>query len=55
MKRMYIIYEELEDSDCADPIDVLSSIDKAEEVCFELEDLNPGFIYWWREIISSED
>lgn len=55
MKRVYIVYEELEDSNYPTPIDVVSSLDRAETLCYQLESEHLGFIYWWREVISSED
>lgn len=39
----------------AEPVDIVSTMTKADEVCTKMEAENPGFIYYWREVISSED
>lgn len=61
MKRKYVIME-WDDSinpqdqsiDPAEPIDVVSTVERAEEICLAMEAEHPGFIYYWREVISSE-
>jgi hypothetical protein len=57
MKRVYVIIRELEDSfgEVWSIEDVVSSMTKADEICTQLEATNPGQIYYWREVISSED
>lgn len=57
MKRVYVIINELEDSfgEVWSIEDVVSSMAKADSICTELEKNNPGHIYYWREVISSEN
>ena len=57
MKRLYVIINELEDSfgEVWSIEDVVSSMTKADNICTELEQTNPGHIYYWREVISSEN
>lgn len=57
MKRVYVIINELEDSfgEVWSIEDVVSSMTKADNICTELEQTNPGHIYYWREVISSEN
>ena len=58
MKRMYVIMCDLYNG--AEyletyPEDVVSSLNQAEELCTEYETNNPDGIYYWREVISSEN
>ena len=58
MKRMYVIMCDLYDHEQyieTYPEDVVSSLTKAEELCYKYEDENPGNIFYWQEVISSED
>lgn len=58
MKRVYVIMCDTYDGADfvgTDPVDVVSSMERAEEVCFEMENESPNDIYYWREVISSED
>lgn len=55
MKRMYVIICDINDSGATCIEDVVSSLTKAEELCFQYEDENPENIYYWQEVISSED
>lgn len=58
MKRVYVImcdsYDNGEFID-TDPVDVVFSLTKAEDICVELEAEDPANVYYWREIISSEE
>lgn len=49
----YVIMQELEDSNCANPYLIVSDEEKAEKLCLKLEQENPGFIFWpymcWEE------
>ena len=58
MKRVYVIMCDLFDNGDfveTDTVDVVSTMDDAEEVCFEFEQEYPSNVYYWREVISSED
>ena len=57
MKRVYVVIRELEDSfgEIWGIEDVVSTMTRADEICNELEAQNPGQLYYWREVISSED
>lgn len=46
MKTKWIIMQELEDSGCANPYLIVDTEERAEELCYELERDNPGFIFW---------
>jgi hypothetical protein len=46
MKYKWVIMQELEDTNCANPYLIVNSEERAEELCFELESQNPGFIFW---------
>ena len=46
MKYKWVIMQELEDSGCADPYLIVDSEERAEELCYQLESENPGFIFW---------
>lgn len=62
MKRVYVIikkedimkldWNELPEFEI---LDIVSSLDRAEDICREEEANNPGYFYYWREVISSED
>lgn len=47
MKYKWVIMQELEDSSCANPYLIVKSEERAEELCYELESQNPGFIFWY--------
>lgn len=47
MKYKWVIMQELEDSSCANPYLIVKSEERAEELCYELEFQNPGFIFWY--------
>lgn len=61
MKRVYVIMREMEDSfgTVTEPYDVVSSMDDAERICYEMEATankeKQPFVYYWREVISSEE
>lgn len=58
MKRVYVIMCDFYDNGeyiNTDPVDVVSSLTKAEDICVELEAENPNGVYYWREVISSEE
>lgn len=46
MKIKWIIMQELEDTNCANPYLIVDSEKRAEELCYQLESQNPGFIFW---------
>ena len=46
MKYKWVIMQELEDTDCASPYLIVDSEERAEELCYQLESENPGFIFW---------
>ena len=46
MKYKCIIMQELEDTNTALPYKIVSDEERAEQLCLELEDANPGFIFW---------
>lgn len=46
MKYKWVIMQELEDTNCANPCLIVDSEERAEKVCLELEEENIGFIYW---------
>lgn len=46
MKYKWIIMQELEDTNCANPYLIVNSEKRAEELCYQLESQNPGFIFW---------
>jgi hypothetical protein len=56
---MYVIMCDTYDKDnkflSTDPVDVVSTMDAADTVCTTLETDDPECIYYWREIISSEE
>lgn len=59
MKRVYVImcdtYDDKDQFVATDPVDVVSTMTDADHLCFEYEAENPDCVYYWREIISSED
>lgn len=58
MKRMYVIMcDSYDGGEFLEtyPEDVVSSLTRAEELCFEYEAKNPDGVYYWTEVISSED
>jgi hypothetical protein len=42
----YIVMQELEDTGVATPYKIVSTEERAEELCLQLEAANPGFIFW---------
>lgn len=42
----WVIMQELEDSGVANPYLIVKSEERAEELCYQLESQNPGFIFW---------
>ena len=57
MERVYVIMKDTwDDEDCltSEPVDVVSSLDTAERICFILEDEHPENTYYYRAVISSE-
>ena len=46
MKIKWVIMEELEESNCANPYLIVDSEERAEELCYKLESENPNFIFW---------
>ena len=46
MKYKWIITQELEDTNCANPYLIVDTEKRAEELCYKLESENPGFIFW---------
>ena len=46
MKYKWVIMQELEDTNCANPYLIIDTEKRAEELCYELERDNPGFIFW---------
>lgn len=46
MKYKWVIMQELEDTNCANPYLIVDTEERADELCYELERDNPGFIFW---------
>ena len=46
IKYKWVIMQELEDTNCANPYLIVDSGKRAQELCIELESQNPGFIFW---------
>lgn len=46
MKYKWVIMQELEDTNCANPYLIVDTEERAEELCYILESENPGFIFW---------
>ena len=42
----WVVMQELEDSNVATPYKIVDSEERAEELCYQLERDNPGFIFW---------
>lgn len=58
MKRMYVIMGDIYHDDGSLetlPVDVVSDMERADGVCLEFEQEYPSNVYYWREVISSED
>lgn len=59
MKRVYVVMCDFYDNDNnyteTYPCDVVSSMNCAEDRCIELEVENPEGVYYWQEVISSEE
>lgn len=58
MSRKYVIMRENQFTGEIIPYDVISSMTRAEELTILLESQAPkesGYIYYWNEVISSED
>lgn len=58
MKRVYVVMGDIfEDGNLVEtnPVDVVSDMERAEDVCLEFEQEYPSNVYYWREVISSED
>lgn len=59
MKRVYVIMCDTYDNDNkfigTDPVDVVDNMETADEKCTALEADNPECVYYWREVVSSED
>lgn len=58
MKRVYVVMGDIfEDGDLVEtnPVDVVSTMERAEDVCLEFEQEYSSNVYYWREVISSED
>lgn len=53
MTRMYVIFKEREGKII--PWDVVRSMTRADELCTEYEAQDSNHIYYWYEIISSEN
>lgn len=47
MKYKWVIMQELEDTDYANPYLIVNSEKRAEELCYKLELEHPGFIFWY--------
>ena len=46
MKYKWVIMQELEDTNCANPYLIVDTEKRAEELCYILERDNPEFIFW---------
>ncbi len=46
MKYKWVIMQELEESNTAVPYKIVSTDERAEELCIQLEAENPGLIFW---------
>lgn len=51
--RMYVIFKERAGKII--PWDVVRSMTRADELCTNYEADDPDHIYWWQEVISSEE
>jgi len=61
MKRIYVIMEDAGnydpydgEKDSAEPIDFCESMTEAEDLCLKYEGNEPGFLYYYREVIKGE-
>lgn len=43
----FVIMQELEDTNTASPYKIVDTEKRAEEICLEAENNNPGFIFWY--------
>lgn len=56
MRRVYIVVGKLEDSDAIDIFyAVCHSMKRADELCLEAENEDPGHIYMWYESVEEDD
>lgn len=56
MKRIYIIFGELEDANEIDTIEgSYLTMEEAEQRCLELEAEHDGHIWYWRESVLKEE
>lgn len=56
MKRIYVVVGELEDTNQIDSFDSAHlSMSQADERCGELEAVQDGHIWYWREVILEEE
>ena len=46
MKYKWVVMQELEDSNTATPYKIVDTEERAEQLCYEMEKDNPGFIFW---------
>lgn len=46
MKYLWVVMQELEDTNTAIPYKIVDNEERAEQLCEELEAANPGFIFW---------
>lgn len=46
MKYKWVIMQELEESNTATPYKIVDTEERAEELCLQAEQENPGFIFW---------
>ena len=47
MKYKWVIMCELEDTDVAAPFLIVETEARAEKLCYDLEQANPGYIYYY--------
>lgn len=46
MKYKWIVMQEMEDTNVATPYKIVDTEERAEELCLQAEQENPGFIFW---------
>lgn len=46
MKYKWIVMQELEEAHTATPYKIVDTEERAEELCLQAEEENPGFIFW---------
>ena len=46
MKYKWIVMQELEESNIAMPYKIVDTEERADELCLQAEQENPGFIFW---------